>query len=124
MLMCDEIRLNMMVSYLHERLDSVQLKLFREKLDSLLLFGFDPALELKKECMMCGDRDKQHLHFHHIDPTLKKFNIPGLKRSIGWDMSKVVDELRKCVVLCANCHLDAHKKVKYLYTKWVDEVSS
>jgi hypothetical protein len=48
--------------------------------------------------------------FHHMDAKDKAFGIgqDGIPRS--WD--KVVAELEKCVMLCANCHREAHAGVR------------
>jgi hypothetical protein len=55
------------------------------------------------KCQCCGyNRCIGALDFHHVDPTTKEFNISqnGLTRSIH----KVIEELRKCALVCANCH--------------------
>jgi hypothetical protein len=42
------------------------------------------------------------LHFHHLDPSTKKFHLAqlGATRSIG----RMRAEAAKCILLCANCH--------------------
>ena len=42
------------------------------------------------------------LQFNHIDPSKKKFTISQGYKGAG--MKKLKDEIRKCEVLCANCH--------------------
>ena len=65
------------------------------------------ALEAKGgKCIRCGYCEcSQALTFHHLDPKLKAFAISGAHcRS-----EKIIeDELRKCVVLCQNCHHGLH----------------
>jgi len=57
-------------------------------------------------CQACGyNRCIGALHFHHIDPNEKDFSI-GQKNYLGWE--KVRKELKKCVMLCANCHAEVH----------------
>lgn len=59
-------------------------------------------------CCICG-YNKCHaaLALHHLDPTQKDFGLGGIRASIvGWD--KIVSELRKCVLLCNNCHSEFH----------------
>lgn len=48
--------------------------------------------------------------FHHMEAADKSFGIgqDGIPRS--WD--KVVAELEKCVMLCANCHREVHAGVR------------
>jgi hypothetical protein len=65
------------------------------------------AVELKGgKCMICGyDRCVKALEFHHLDPAEKEFQITGKIRS--W--ARIVEELKKCVLLCANCHREVHE---------------
>ena len=54
-------------------------------------------------CAFCGY--KQHyaaLEFDHINPSEKLGTISQAYKS--WGMKKIKDEIRKCQVLCANCH--------------------
>lgn len=56
------------------------------------------------KCQKCGyDRCPEALDFHHLDPREKDFTISS---RLGWEA--VVEELKKCVLLCANCHREAH----------------
>lgn len=57
-----------------------------------------------RKCSKCGyDRCLRALHFHHTDPRMKKFHLSG-SASKAW---KVIEaELKKCVLLCANCHAE------------------
>ncbi|HET8567370.1 MAG TPA: hypothetical protein VFM93_00100 [Candidatus Limnocylindria bacterium] len=50
--------------------------------------------------------------FHHRDPAEKEFGVSedGIPRS--WE--KVLAELAKCVMLCANCHREVHAGVRDL----------
>jgi transposase len=55
------------------------------------------------KCSICGyDRCQQALEFHHLDPSLKEFDLgrKGVTRSLARSRA----EARKCVLLCANCH--------------------
>jgi transposase-like protein len=54
-------------------------------------------------CRLCGfDRYIGALHFHHLDPGRKVFSVSreGVTRSL----ERTREEVRKCVLLCANCH--------------------
>ncbi len=56
-------------------------------------------------CQLCGyDRFPGALQFHHRDPALKAFGLAthGVARSL----SRARAEVRKCVLLCANCHAE------------------
>lgn len=57
-------------------------------------------------CQACGySRSVRALHFHHLDPSQKDFRISG-KNVKSWD--RVQEELKKCILLCANCHAEVH----------------
>lgn len=53
-------------------------------------------------CAVCGyDAHPAALQFHHVDPSSKAFTVrDGGTRSIA----RMREEIRKCVLLCANCH--------------------
>lgn len=53
-------------------------------------------------CVDCGESRVPCLQFDHIDPTLKSFNVSTGFKVAG--LQKVIDEIAKCVVRCANCH--------------------
>ena len=59
------------------------------------------------KCVCCGyDRPSLRIyHFHHLDPKTKKFQV-GDNEVQTWSL--IVAELRKCVLLCSNCHAEVH----------------
>lgn len=64
-------------------------------------------------CFACRrDGPYQLFEFHHLDASRKDFGISedGVVRR--WE--KVVSELAKCVMLCANCHREIHAGVRDL----------
>lgn len=53
-------------------------------------------------CQMCGyNRCDAALDFHHRDPTTKTTRA-ALLTSLVWE--KVLEEIKKCDLLCSNCH--------------------
>lgn len=59
------------------------------------------------KCSQCGyDKCVDALHFHHRNPSNKDFSISRRGHCTAW--SRVVREIRKCVLLCANCHAEHH----------------
>jgi hypothetical protein len=58
------------------------------------------------KCEYCGyDRYAGALEFHHIDPTKKEFTCSHTS-NISWN--ELVEEAKKCVMMCANCHRELH----------------
>jgi transposase len=56
-------------------------------------------------CRLCGyDRCVAALQFHHVDRATKEFGVAagGMARSL----ERMRAEVRKCVLLCANCHVE------------------
>ena len=61
------------------------------------------AIGLEPKCQTCGyARYIGALEFHHLDPASKDHGI--LDR--GFDAAVI--EARKCVLVCSNCHREAH----------------
>jgi len=59
------------------------------------------------KCIVCKyDKCVRSLGFHHVDPSQKDFNISG-KNIKSWERMKA--ELKKCVLLCSNCHGEVHE---------------
>lgn len=60
----------------------------------------------KGGCVSCGETDVACLDFHHRDPETKEGHI-GEFRKFG--MKRLLTEIAKCDVLCANCHRKHHR---------------
>jgi hypothetical protein len=77
-------------------------KLWRKNLKkrAITLFG--------GKCLLCGyDKCIEALEFHHIEPEHKDIGIGKIySNPKSWD--KVVNELKKCILVCANCHREIH----------------
>lgn len=65
---------------------------------------------LKTACAKCGESRVWVIQFHHIDPEQKKFGV-GDGSNCHKSKDAVIQEVKKCVCLCANCHKEFH----YLY---------
>lgn len=58
------------------------------------------------KCKQCGyDKCIDALDFHHIIPEEKEFNF-NKASSFSWE--KIESELKKCIILCSNCHREIH----------------
>jgi len=62
------------------------------------------------KCKLCGyNKNISALVFHHRNPSTKKFVLDS--RSLGNRSLKACEqELKKCDLLCQNCHRSFHKK--------------
>ena len=70
------------------------------------------------KCQCCGyDRTNRALAFHHIDPTVKEIGF-GDTRANPRNWPSIVDELRKCVLVCHNCHAEIHAGIRDVPTKY------
>lgn len=59
-------------------------------------------------CQICGySRNLAALEFHHVDPSGKSMNLDSRSLSNS-SMVRILAELNKCVLLCANCHREVH----------------
>lgn len=58
------------------------------------------------QCERCGFDDFRALEHHHRDPAEKSFSIGYAVRRMSWE--KVMEEIAKCEVVCANCHRIEH----------------
>lgn len=65
------------------------------------------AIEYKGgNCSVCGyDKYYGALEFHHTNPKEKELDWNKL-RLTSWE--NIERELDKCILLCANCHREAH----------------
>ena len=64
-------------------------------------------LKSTKSCSRCDERTPECLQFHHRDPKQKEFDL-GLAVGSGWAKKRILAEMERCIVLCANCHLIHH----------------
>lgn len=59
-------------------------------------------------CSLCGyKKNLAALEFHHVNPLIKDFRLDSRHLS-NTSMKKILLELQKCVLLCANCHRELH----------------
>lgn len=62
-------------------------------------------------CMICGGVFHPAIYeFHHRDPKTKEKD-PSKVLSFSW--KRIISELDKCDLLCANCHRFLHHGAKY-----------
>lgn len=67
----------------------------------------------ERGCRDCGFTNPVALEFHHIDPSTKHEKlVKGRYGMIRLSLEELVDEIEKCIVLCANCHRIEEDKLK------------
>lgn len=63
------------------------------------------------KCGICGyNKCDSSLALHHLDPTEKEFSL-GAIRANPKSWLKIVVELRKCALVCHNCHSEIHSGI-------------
>lgn len=77
-------------------------------------------LSMGGKCQDCGySRCNDALEFHHIDPATKEIGF-GKVRSNPKNITKLLNELKKCILLCSICHREVHAGIRAIpdeYTK-------
>lgn len=64
--------------------------------------------EFGGKCSICGyKKNLSALTFHHQDPSKKEFKL-DIRSLSNRKFSAISDELKKCILLCHNCHSEIH----------------
>lgn len=64
------------------------------------------------KCSICGyNKCVDALEFHHKNPKEKEFKL-GSGNTMSWEEYK--NELKKCILVCSNCHKEIHSKIGYM----------
>lgn len=70
------------------------------------------------KCAHCGGEFHPEVYdFHHVDPSTKSFSIGG--RGLLKPFDLILEEAKKCIMLCSNCHrtLHAQERAQYYESK-------
>ena len=94
----------------------------RKRSDEVEKKKFLRDLKIKTGCSVCGyNRCSDALEYDHIDRIKKNFKL-SKAHNYAWE--RIHEELKNCVVMCANCHREKTTKEKdYLEAGWVEEES-
>lgn len=66
------------------------------------------VLDLGGECNRCGyNKNLSSLCFHHINEEEKSFTLDARNIS-SFGLSTILEEIKKCELLCQNCHGEHH----------------
>ena len=66
----------------------------RSKLDAFKVQG----------CSLCNEKDVCCLDFHHVSED-KDYAVSNM---VGLSWKKILEEISKCILVCANCHRKLH----------------
>lgn len=65
------------------------------------------SIKERSSCEVCGENRTPTLVFHHRNPDDKEFSVAyAIAHKYRW--GRILRELEKCDVLCANCHRMEH----------------
>ena len=97
---------NKYTNYHHQSYARQQERGRQRKLELIALLG--------GKCVRCGyARNFAALEFHHIERHSKLFQLDMRSlANLQWDL--VMQEARKCRLLCSNCHAEHHNPDAYL----------
>ena len=62
-----------------------------------------------KQCSRCGFTDWRAFQFHHRDSEDKVLEIAQAV-AWGWSWERILAEISKCDLICANCHQIEHSR--------------
>ena len=94
----------------HFRMKDVkQPRRIRRSSKELVLLKLDMIKYKGGACAHCGyDKFYGALTFHHLDPSMKRYEWKQMKFLHRRTIRK---ELDKCILLCNNCHAEEHAKL-------------
>lgn len=61
----------------------------------------------ERGCSRCEEKHPACLQFHHIDASTKIDDVSVLINE-GRSIESILLEIKKCIILCANCHFKEH----------------
>lgn len=68
------------------------------------------------KCQICGYcRCLVALDFHHIDESTKLFELSQRDLTRSWNI--ILEEAKKCLLVCSNCHREIHAGIVVLDKK-------
>ena len=69
--------------------------------------------KLEKGCFHCGYKDDPvALDFHHENREDKIINVSAHWKTSWKQYDKMKEEMKKCIVLCSNCHRIEEKRIR------------
>jgi hypothetical protein len=103
----DPKRRNEYRKWLYQRDRKKNVMAVRARKRELGKWFFDYKKNLK--CEMCGENHPATIDFHHKNGEEKDNGVSYFVYN-GYSVKRVIEEIEKCQILCANCHRKVHFK--------------
>lgn len=82
----------------------------KNKRKHLTLKKFQIYNLMGNKCLDCGIKvsieNRNIFHIHHLPNVEKKFNVAKAIGNVSF--STILEEIKKCILLCSNCHSKRH----------------
>ena len=95
----------------HSHKEHAKTKVMQRK-KALRAWLFEIKRTLKCSGDDCSESHLSCLEFHHEDPSLKEISVTQAVNQ-GWGKERILREIAKCRILCANCHRKLHWAQKH-----------
>lgn len=95
--------------YLRNRESEIKKAKIRTKTRKKELYAWYVSIKSKLHCEICKENHIACLEFHHKNPKDKKFELSSAAHQ-GFSKEKILKEMKKCKILCSNCHRKLHYK--------------
>ena len=59
--------------------------------------------KISRGCSRCPERRPSALQYHHLNRATKKLDV-GRMYHRCYALAAIIEEISKCIILCANCH--------------------
>jgi hypothetical protein len=71
------------------------------------------VIDIKRKigkCYLCPETETACLQFHHIQANTKVREVSNLiSANVSW--KRIIAEIKKCILVCSNCHIKLHKNL-------------
>jgi hypothetical protein len=86
---------------------TVKANTYKRSRDSRIVLKKKLKIDAGGKCSRCQyDTCLEALDFHHKDPSNKLYNVGRDMYEVG--MKLIKEEVKKCVLICSNCHRELH----------------
>jgi hypothetical protein len=103
---CDDCQLAYQREHYRKNKAKVSQRIRKREIENDKWFaGYKATLK----CEKCPESHSATLDFHHRKD--KEFNVSSMIHS-GYSLKRIQDEIKKCIVLCSNCHRKLHYNEK------------